>query len=371
MAGLSDLNEPRNMKLIKTFAVISALILAAGCVKTEAGKTDLDMKEKIRLISPSDGQTEIETTNRLVRRFVSENYTLKCCDKYFDLVSDKYAPQEIEFRWEGRGKYIFYLSENKDFTDPYTVACDACSLSLGGLKTGTEYFWKVSGDVCESEIFSFTTAHGPRTVYIDGVTNSRDIGGWDGINGGIRQGRVFRTAYLDKITDEGIRYCREFLKIRTELDLRADDEGNRKTLGHDVSYINISSAYYAGDHSIYDRENYEATNRILEIFADKDNYPILVHCTVGRDRTGTIAFLLEALCGMSEDDIYREYDLSFFSANGDHEPSLMHKNFFNQLYVGLYRYVQGGALSDNARRYCLDIGLTERQIDAIIANLTE
>ena len=347
--------------------------MITGCVRTETENqgTDTDGARNITLVSPSDGQTEIETSNSLVRQFVSENYTLKCCDKYFDLVSDKYEPRGISFSWEGENGVLLTLSENRDFDNPYTVSASGSSVTISGLKSGTEYFWKVSGENCESGVFSFTTAAGPRTVYIDGVTNSRDIGGWDGINGGIRQGRVFRTAYLDKITDEGVRFCREFLKIRTELDLRAEGEGNKNMLGPDVRYINISSAYYAGDHSIYDAENHEATKRILEVFADPENYPILFHCTVGRDRTGTIAFLLEALCGMSEDDIYREYDLSFFSANGDHEPSLMHKNFFNQLYTGLYRYVQGNSLSENARQYCLDIGLTEQQIGAIIRNLTQ
>ncbi len=44
--------------------------------------------------------------------------------------------------------------------------------------------------------------------------------------------------------------------------------------------------------------------------ADRENYPIYLHCTYGNDRTGTICYLLEALLGVRDEDLLKEYRLS-------------------------------------------------------------
>eukprot|EP00210_Caulerpa_lentillifera_P006934 g6630.t1 len=49
---------------------------------------------------------------------------------------------------------------------------------------------------------------------------------------------------------------------------------------------------------------------LLRVFANADNYPILMHCTHGKDRTGIVAYLLEAICGVSLEDITNDYTLS-------------------------------------------------------------
>ena len=45
----------------------------------------------------------------------------------------------------------------------------------------------------------------------------------------------------------------------------------------------------------------------------KEDRPVYFHCAIGRDRTGTLAFLLEGLLGMSKSDIYKDYELTNFS----------------------------------------------------------
>ena len=39
---------------------------------------------------------------------------------------------------------------------------------------------------------------------------------------------------------------------------------------------------------------------------------IFFHCTIGSDRTGTIAYFLEGLLGVSEEDRVEDYELSYF-----------------------------------------------------------
>ena len=49
----------------------------------------------------------------------------------------------------------------------------------------------------------------------------------------------------------------------------------------------------------------------------KEDRNIYFHCIGGADRTGTLAFLIEALLGVSENDLSKEYELtSFYYDNG-------------------------------------------------------
>ena len=39
---------------------------------------------------------------------------------------------------------------------------------------------------------------------------------------------------------------------------------------------------------------------------------LLLHCSIGTDRTGVICFLINALLGVSEEDLYKDYLFSMF-----------------------------------------------------------
>ena len=47
-----------------------------------------------------------------------------------------------------------------------------------------------------------------------------------------------------------------------------------------------------------------------DVIAGKSIY---FHCRIGTDRTGTLAYILEGLLGVSEEDRVDDYELSFFS----------------------------------------------------------
>lgn len=48
----------------------------------------------------------------------------------------------------------------------------------------------------------------------------------------------------------------------------------------------------------------------LRVFANPDNYPIIFHCRGGADRTGSLAFILNALQGVSEADLIKDYEFA-------------------------------------------------------------
>lgn len=47
--------------------------------------------------------------------------------------------------------------------------------------------------------------------------------------------------------------------------------------------------------------------QVFEVLADRSSYPVLIHCTQGKDRTGLIVVLVLLLCGVSTEQITRDY----------------------------------------------------------------
>jgi len=54
----------------------------------------------------------------------------------------------------------------------------------------------------------------------------------------------------------------------------------------------------------------EQIAKILRICSDENNYPIMFHCSSGKDRTGLIAALILACCGIDFDDVVQNYHQS-------------------------------------------------------------
>ncbi len=358
----------------KVIKIIIAFLLVAG-VLSVAGYYGI-FRSRIKLISPIQGDITVSIVNKDIQSFLDENYTNETCEKYYMPDVMHYEPEYVTFSWKGNATELI-LSENKDFADSRSYHVEGNEFKIRGLKANTDYYWKMKNEDTESEVSYFKTEDRVRTIFVEGVTNTRDMGNWplydDGKEiGRMKQGVLFRTAAPEKITEAGKEYMKNELKIKTELDLRATTEIEGRYF-EDINYINISAPQYA-ENGIFDTRQAETVRSILSVFAEEENYPISFHCAVGRDRTGTLAFLLGGLCGMSEDDLSREYDLSFFAATEkvQHFPTTMHKNCFDKLLNRMSSYKDSNkSLSYNIEQYMLDIGLTEEAIAGIRDNLIE
>ena len=85
---------------------------------------------------------------------------------------------------------------------------------------------------------------------------------------------------------------------------------------------------------------------------DLSNLPAIFHCDIGTDRTGACAFLLGALLGKSEKDLYIDYLFSNFGNIG----SSRSLDSLNEKITDLYSY-EGNSLQEKTINYLVDIGI--------------
>ena len=89
-----------------------------------------------------------------------------------------------------------------------------------------------------------------------------------------------------------------------------------------------------------------------------------IYTLYGRaDRTGTLAFLINALLGVGEDDLIRDYETTTFSVYGERSRnSAIYK--FADFYKQLKSYA-GSTFAEKTENYMLSISVTQTQINAI------
>lgn len=245
----------------------------------------------------------------------------------------------------------------------------ARSLQIPLLKTDTAYTYRITITLSNGSKTavegSFHTAASPRILSIDGIANVRDIGGWNTTDGKtVRQGLLYRGTELDGAVDQRFSITADsaldmlsVLGIRTDMDLRSagDNPHGSDALGMSVEHLYYNCPMYA---AVFSNYGGKTLCKIFSDLADETKYPIYLHCTYGRDRTGTVCYLLEALLGLSEEDLMREYQLSalYYGA----VPYSDMDAFVEQL-----KTFDGATMQEKAENYLLSIGVTATQIQQI------
>lgn len=100
---------------------------------------------------------------------------------------------------------------------------------------------------------------------------------------------------------------------------------------------------------------------IFELFADPASYPVYFHCSIGTDRTGMIAAMLNGLLGVSEEDLCRDYVFSNFGKTG----SVRQVNTIETDVLSKMKRYEGETLQENIENYLLSCGVTAEQIASI------
>jgi len=266
-------------------------------------------------------------------------------------------------------KAMLYLSENKDFESMQTFEITNNSIEIFSLKTDTKYYYQLivilSNESIIGKTGSFVTSKSPRILKIDGIVNVRDIGGWQTSDGKqIKQCLLYRGSELDgaveknyKLSDNGKSEMINVLKIKTDMDLRNPNVNKEPfdALGEKVKHEYYNAPQYA---SVFEPDYRKTMQKIFSDLANEQNYPIYLHCTYGRDRTGTICAILEAFLGVSKEDIKRDYEISSFSYGK------LDREWFDSFVEKLDAF-EGKTLQQSAENYLLSLGLTEQELKNI------
>lgn len=341
--------------------------------------------ENIICISPENTST-VSLLNEDMTSYACQKYTPAKVDEYFT-GEDNYAPKSVRLNWSVNGaqpqNYQIEVSLNSDMSQSVKYSSNQPELTLYNLLAGKTYYWRVLfSSVTEtlgSKVFTFSTQnHLPRTIYAEGVSNTRDIGGWTTVDGKrVKQGMIYRGAKLNDITSNGIKTMVDELCIKMDLDLRNSSETGGKyisPLGINVSYCNVSFPYYAlgSSTSINDPSNYEAIANVMKIIAEPENYPIYIHCSIGRDRTGTVVSLINGLLGVREEDLARDYEISYFAGCFGENPIPMSDMLPKFLTIPDYiKTYYGKNYPESVQNFLLSIGVSKDEINSIRSIMLE
>lgn len=182
--------------------------------------------------------------------------------------------------------------------------CPKSFLGVYNLDPGVENTvgdWKVT-----------TESYPPRMIKLDGVWNVRDCGGWSADHGKLKYGMLFRGARLNGASAADLALLSR-VGVKVELDIR--DTGNSAGAvatipGSTLVKVPINNAYAV----MINTEPTAVANACIEAMQSiVDDKPVYIHCASGADRTGCICAMLEAVCGVGDTDLDRDFELTDFA----------------------------------------------------------
>ena len=279
---------------------------------------------------------------------------------------------------ENVGELTFKLSDKLGWLYETTLKAGVCYADITNLVPNDEYEYEVVGETGKVMAKgSFKTKGSVHQVFFNSkCRNARDLGGWKTADGKtVKYRRIYRGGRMNdpwetmlnkagkqEVLDEG---------IGAELELRGSDdymttaavkgldhchpcieEGGKVMLGvtkpstkncakwlvYDESspWTAEQKAPYLTDKGKINKDKLgEITPTAAEFTAFQTAYKaktkecfmfvynsvkagkgVYFHCSLGRDRTGTMSILLMGILGVPEKDIAREYELTYFAPVG-------------------------------------------------------
>ena len=310
--------------------------------------------------------SEYDIENAGVRAFLEQvdyskdpDYTQSFVANYSG--SDK--PNPVTLSWDGKAASL-RISTSPDLSGYKEIKVDASPASVYNLIPGARYFYSVvaaDGSVLRE---SCVIPKGPERM-INGVAkNMRDLGGWKAGDKTIRYGRLYRGARVDDIQSNpsAKSIFLNDLGVSIDLDLRGlppgtqggSGEKNPWTSADPVKYVNIQLWHYfvpsANQWQIPEvspgtsADTYQHAIRQIIGWLKEDKV-VYFHCHGGSDRTGTLAFLIEGLLGVSEEDLSKDYELTYYSGS-NRKRDCSTGWFYRPMVKYIRTFAPGGTITD-------------------------
>lgn len=213
-----------------------------------------------------------------------------------------------------------------------------------------------------------------RQIRCGSASNVRDLGGWACDGGTVKYGKLFRGGSLAEADREVLV---NQLGVRVDLDLRGIEEAKGATtspLGDDIIYTLVEGNTIA--YNINAAGNAVWKTILRKIFdSAKSDTPVYFHCAAGRDRTGTVACIIEALLGVSQSDIDKDYELTCFAlyvgTSADPVRTKLSWSGTGGLIPSINALSVGSTFRDKALNWVASLGFTAAEISDFRAAMIE
>ncbi|MBR4675705.1 MAG: tyrosine-protein phosphatase [Victivallales bacterium] len=307
----------------------------------------------------------------------------------------------------------------------FSATTDKLTAQVVNLEIARNYEWTVTTKDGQATSTFKTEDRAPRLLQFATVRNARDFGGRIGIDGRrVKQSKMFRTSGLNhnaqivyykldevmqlheegklagmgdqgqklerqikrgekidpkfirlikstpsepgklKLNDEQRQFILDTFGIKTDIDLRSDMECYGMTgspLGPTVKWYQWSYSKF-GYGYLFTDDGYKSFKTVFTLMIDEANYPIVFHCIGGADRTGVLATMLNALLGVEEDELAKDYEATWFSSACG-VVDKVHREWF-EAYLGRIKKYDGANLREKAENFAIQsCGVTMEEIN--------
>lgn len=324
-------------------------------------------------------------TNPLVEKFLTEvtykerDYTHSCLLDYPPVAPGQAdLPPVYAIKWtaDASAGAITATLQDGGWSKVSSLPAGASFLEVSNLRPNATYTYEVKGSGGATLASgSFTTyGHLHQLFFQKQIRNCRDLGGWATTDGKhVKYRKVYRGGRLEKkggvLSDQGLLDIRAE-GIRGQLDLRGTSDVLSGTdLGSDCAFCApVIEQGYSTMLKNYGSQVRQCFEFVVQCV--REERPVYFHCSLGRDRTGTMAMIVLGILGVNEGDISKEYELTQFAPHywgtSDGEHTIMTRLAD---YDGAANYIWNNFVSGDEsfargmEKYLLSVGVSQTDID--------
>lgn len=347
--------------------------------------------EPLKVIAPQDG-AEVSLVDDRVRAYLAkpraERTVLFTNAAFRTAMTDwERVAKPVKLRWAWSGHFnptmLVTVEKLPEEREVFRAETSDTYVKVWNLEIARTYRWTVippKGCGARGPLTGTfrTAADAPRAITLDNVFNMRDLGGRIGLGGRrVKQGLLYRSAGMNdnantfdipesewrpgraRLSVPNLQALLKLTGIRTDIDLRNPRECYGMTgspLGPSVRWAQCSSWAYA---ELGEQKGKDAFVSVFRTLLDPKTYPADFHCITGADRTGTVAFLLNALLGVGLEELYADWELTaIYSPRMD----FYHARRLDGLVRVLDAY-PGATLAERTAAFFRDCGFADEEIE--------